>query len=147
MMPRPPLSIEWIGDVDGFVRMIDQTRLPGELVFLDCRDVETIWEAIRSLRVRGAPAIGIAAAMGLVVGMRKHANASSLEFTQRLHDVAEYLIKSRPTAVNLAWAIRRMTGVAGASQSPTTMIKALWNEAAIIRDEDAAMCRSMGRVG
>lgn len=146
-MPRAPLAIEWIGDVDGFVRLIDQTRLPGELVFLDCRDVETVWEAIRSLRVRGAPAIGIAAAMGLVVGVRKHVDASSVEFMQRLHDVADYLMKSRPTAVNLAWAVRRMTGIAGAAQAPTAIIMALWREALAIRDEDAAMCRAMGRVG
>ena len=56
-------TIEWIGGVDGFVRLIDQTRLPGELVYRDCRTVEEVWEAIRSLRVRGAPAIGIAAAI------------------------------------------------------------------------------------
>src|SRR4051812_23361604 len=72
--PRPahpwPRTIEWLGGPDGFVRLIDQTLLPGRLEYKDCQTVEEIWEAIRSLRVRGAPALGIAAAMGLVLGVR-----------------------------------------------------------------------------
>jgi len=147
MTPRPPLSIEWIGDVNGFIRILDQTRLPAELVYLDCHDAETVWEAIRSLRVRGAPAIGIAGAMGLVVGVRTHRDASASAFRERLAEVGEYLVHSRPTAVNLAWAIKRMIGIIDASQSPQSNAQSLWREALAIREEDAAMCRAMGRVG
>src|SRR6266566_1173329 len=66
-----PRTIAWVGDLDGFVRLIDQTLLPTHLQYRDCRTVEEIWEAIRMLRVRGAPAIGVAAAMGVVLGMQK----------------------------------------------------------------------------
>ena len=66
-----PRTIEWVGDIDGHIRLIDQTLLPTRLEHRECRKVEEIWEAIRSLRVRGAPAIGVAAAMGVVLGMQK----------------------------------------------------------------------------
>jgi methylthioribose-1-phosphate isomerase len=143
----PPLAIEWIGGVDGFVRLIDQTRLPSELVYLDCRDVETVWEAIRSLRVRGAPAIGIAAAMGVVVGVQPARRESSAAFAARLGDVISYLRTSRPTAVNLFWALDRLAKCATSSLSPEECVSRLWKEASAIRDEDAAMCRAMGRIG
>ena len=65
-----PRTIEWVGGRDGFVRLLDQTLLPTEVVYRDCRTVEEVWEAIRSLRVRGAPAIGVAAAYGVVLGVR-----------------------------------------------------------------------------
>ncbi len=144
MNDRPLLSIEWIGDIDGCVRLIDQTRLPGELVYLDCRDVETVWEAIRSLRVRGAPAIGIAAAMGAVVGVQSHVGDS---FRKRLDEVVAYLRTSRPTAVNLFWALDRVARTVTPAMSPHESIQRLWQEARAIRDEDAAMCRAMGRIG
>ena len=64
-----PKSIEWVGDSDGFLRLIDQTQLPTTLAFRDCRTVEDVWEAIKALRVRGAPAIGITAAYGVVIGV------------------------------------------------------------------------------
>lgn len=147
MASRPPLSIEWFGDIDGCVRLIDQTRLPGELVYLDCRDVETVWEAIRSLRVRGAPAIGIAAAMGVVVGARTHLKEDSEAFAGRLADVIAYLRTSRPTAVNLFWALDRVAGCVRIDVSPNENLSRLLLEAKAIRDEDAAMCRAMGRIG
>src|SRR5438552_8072680 len=96
-----PRTIEWIGDAGGFVRLIDQTLLPTRLEYRDCRTVEEVWEAIKTLRVRGAPAIGVAAAMGVVVGLQRD---SSL---QQLHQVCDYLATSRPTAVNLFWALDR----------------------------------------
>lgn len=143
----PPLSVEWLGDSSGCVRLLDQTRLPGEVTYLDCRDVETVWEAIRSLRVRGAPAIGVAAAMGVVVGMQTHRSASAGEFASRLVEVLAYLKRSRPTAVNLFWALDRVAGVVSPHQSPAESIDALLAEARRIREEDAAMCRAMGRIG
>jgi methylthioribose-1-phosphate isomerase len=142
-MPSPAKSIEWIGGADGFIRLIDQTRLPAELVYLDCRDVEAVWEAIKSLRVRGAPAIGVAAAMGVVVGVQRHQG----DFAKRLHDVVAYLRTSRPTAVNLFWALDRVAAMARPSMSPSECATRLWQEALAIRDEDAAMCRAMGRIG
>src|SRR3954470_18381957 len=98
-----PRTIAWVGDVDGHVRLIDQTLLPTQLEYRDCRTIEEVWEAIRVLRVRGAPAIGVAAAMGVVVGMQTHTNPAS--YRQRLKEVTNYLCTSRPTAVNLFWAL------------------------------------------
>jgi methylthioribose-1-phosphate isomerase len=135
-MSQPPLAVEWIGDHHGHMRLLDQTRLPGEVAYIDCRTVETVWEAIRALRVRGAPAIGIAAAMGVVIGMQNPA--------AKLDDVVAHLRTSRPTAVNLFWALERMVRVAA---SAADMLPQLWREALAIRAEDAAMCHTMGRLG
>src|SRR6202045_3279348 len=97
-----------IGHTDGFVRLIDQTLLPTQLEYRDCRTVEEIWEAIRTLRVRGAPAIGVAAAMGVVLGMQRFTDRSWGAYGHRLQDVTAYLRTSRPTAVNLFSALDRM---------------------------------------
>src|SRR5438445_2466153 len=106
-MPSPR-TITWIGDSDGFVRLIDQTLLPTRLEFRDCRTVEEIWEAIRNLRVRGAPAIGVAAAMGVVLGMQHLKDRTRGAYWNQLREVTAYLRTSRPTAVNLFWALDRM---------------------------------------
>src|SRR5438105_1140483 len=105
---QPPRTIQWIGDTSGFVRLIDQTLLPASLEYRDCHTAEEVWEAIRKLRVRGAPAIGIAGAMGVVVGLQGHADRGRDVFLKRLHEVCDYLATSRPTAVNLFWALDRM---------------------------------------
>ena len=81
-------TLQWIGGPDGHLRMIDQTRLPVELVEIDCHDVKAVWEAIKLLRVRGAPAIGIAAAYGLCLGLQTAAGAEEPAFFQRLEEVA-----------------------------------------------------------
>src|SRR5947199_3250843 len=106
---HPPRTIAWVGDTSGFVRLLDQTLLPTQLVYRDCRTVEEVWEAIKTLRVRGAPAIGVAAAMGVVVGMQTLRQPTPATFRQRLTEVVDYLRTSRPTAVNLFWALDRMT--------------------------------------
>src|ERR1700689_1359493 len=111
-----PRTIEWVGDTDGFVRLIDQTLLPTRLEYRDCRTVEEIWEAIRVLRVRGAPAIGVAAAMGVVLGMQGFADGTREAYGQRLHEVTAYLRTSRPTAVNLFWALERMEACFGRAE-------------------------------
>src|SRR5437660_8560615 len=103
---QAPRTIEWVGGLDGLVRLIDQTLLPTTLAYRDCRTVEGVWEAIRSLRVRGAPAIGVAAAFGVVVGVQKCPEAAA--YDGRLTEVVAYLRTSRPTAVNLFWALDRM---------------------------------------
>ncbi len=124
-----PTNIEWVGDADtGHLRLLDQTRLPTEVVFLECRDVRSVWQAIQRLSVRGAPAIGIAAAYGCVIG------AQQGDFKA----AAEYLATSRPTAVNLFWAIDRMSRVTPRTPS------ALLDEARTIHREDASMCRLIG---
>ena len=130
-MDARPKTIEWIGEADGHLRLIDQTLLPGELAFLDCRDVAAVWGAIKRLSVRGAPAIGITAAYGCVIG------AQWGEFEK----AAEYLATSRPTAVNLFWAINRMRRLG------TEDAGALLGEARRIHEEDEAMCAAMGEHG
>lgn len=144
-----PLAVEWIGDVDGCLRLIDQTRLPTELLYLDCRDPETVWEAIKMLRVRGAPAIGVAAAMGVLLGARKYTGNDAAGLRVQIHEVADYLRTSRPTAVNLFWALDRMERAADALMDKPAgeILHGLWHEARTIRDEDRAMCAAIGRHG
>jgi methylthioribose-1-phosphate isomerase len=119
----------------GALVMIDQTRLPHDAVALRCTDVEQVRDAIVRLAVRGAPAIGVAAAYGLVVGAQ---GASAAEFKPRLASAAERLKSSRPTAVNLAWAVDRC--VAAATDAATLLA-----EARAIHAEDEAACAAMGR--
>jgi methylthioribose-1-phosphate isomerase len=143
-------TLAWVGDVDGYLELIDQTLLPAELKRIACRDVETVWEAIRALRVRGAPAIGIAAAYGICLGMQPAKTGDEAAFFSRLEQVAVYLASSRPTAVNLFWAIERMKQCArrpGGQQSPAEIRGALLAEARAIEAEDRACCREIGRQG
>jgi methylthioribose-1-phosphate isomerase len=145
-----PRTIEWVGGTDGFVRLIDQTLLPTQLEFRDCRTVEEVWEAIRSLRVRGAPAIGIAAALGVVVGVQSFEDRGRGAFRQRLREVADYLRTSRPTAVNLFWALDRMerrVRVLTEDLPPRQLTRMLLDEALAIAEEDRQMCRAIGRAG
>ncbi len=129
--------------------MIDQTRLPAELAMLECRDKESIRDAISRLRVRGAPAIGIAAAMGAVLGVRDYAKPDREGLFRQLDEVCDYLATARPTAVNLTWALDRIRGRARsvASDDLDAIKHALLDEAKRIRDEDAAMCRAIGQHG
>ena len=147
-------TIEWISRNDkrpipGFVRMIDQTKLPEELVYLDTSSVEEIWEAIKTLRVRGAPAIGVAAAMGVALATQDMKKVSSKEIVAVVKSASDYLAASRPTAVNLFWALDRMKAVADEHQAlaPEALKERLISEAMCIRDEDAAMCRAIGEHG
>lgn len=144
-----PRTIDWIGGLDGYVSMIDQTKLPEELEMLVCRDAESIRQAITRLSVRGAPAIGIAAAMGAVLGVRDFGGTDRVEFLRHLADVCERLATSRPTAVNLFWALDRMRRYAGAADGLDVagLKQHLLVQAKHIRDEDAAMCRAIGRHG
>ncbi|HEV2968470.1 MAG TPA: S-methyl-5-thioribose-1-phosphate isomerase [Pirellulales bacterium] len=113
-------TLRWLGGTDGHLRLIDQTRLPGELVEIDCYDVEAVWEAIRSLRVRGAPAIAMAAAYGVCLGLQQAASGDEATFFARFDEVASYLASSRPTAVNLFWALERLRRVAESGRRTTT---------------------------
>jgi methylthioribose-1-phosphate isomerase len=145
-----PRTIAWIGDIDGFVRILDQTILPAQVEYRDCKTVEEVWEAIRSLRVRGAPAIGVAAAMGVVVGVQKLPDSQRGSFGERLRQVADFLRTSRPTAVNLFWALERMEAHVRPhlEKSPIPQLRhMLLQEALQIEDEDRRMCRAIGTVG
>jgi methylthioribose-1-phosphate isomerase len=129
--------------------MIDQTLLPGELAFIETADVRQVWHAIRTLQVRGAPAIGIAAAMGLVAAIQNATAPSTVALLSELESSAEYLAGSRPTAVNLFWALDRMKQVARSTAhlAPAEWKKRLAEEAVSIRREDAEMCRRIGEHG
>lgn len=147
-----PGETEFDAPSGGFLRLIDQTLLPTELVEIDCRTVEAVWEAIKKLRVRGAPAIGIAAAYGVCVGLQSVFNdgqPSESTFFARLKTVVDYLASSRPTAVNLFWALDRMTALAETlrGKTPSAIASALLNEARAIHQEDRALCRAMGKYG
>jgi methylthioribose-1-phosphate isomerase len=146
---NPPATLAWIGDADGYLELIDQTLLPGELTHVACRDVATVWEAIKSLRVRGAPAIGVAAAYGVCVGLQPVVNADEATFLAKLREVTDYLATSRPTAVNLFWALDRIRA-AGERQRGRPVqeaFAALLAEAREIEAEDRRMCREIGRHG
>ena len=143
-------TLDWVGDGDGYLTMIDQTLLPLELTHIECRDVETVWEAIRSLRVRGAPAIGVAAAYGVCLGLQSVDQDDVDRFFQELGQVVDRLASSRPTAVNLFWALERMRCRAEelrAASSPREIRAALLVEARAIHQEDRAMCRQIGQHG
>lgn len=141
--------IEWVGEAGGSLRLLDQTLLPCELKTIECRSVEQVVEAIRSLRVRGAPAIGVAAAYGVVVGLHDHVTADRSTFDERLQAVIQQLAESRPTAVNLFWALDRQRKVAEQLPvaPPTEVVAALLAEARVMEVEDREMCAAIGRYG
>ena len=143
-MPIP--TIEW---ADGRIHLIDQTLLPNEFNQIYCDDVESVWEAIKSLRVRGAPAIGIAGALGAVLGIWKSKATSYSDFAAELKKVTDYLATSRPTAVNLFWALERIKQTAEKHQGlEIAQLKAvLLDEAQDIIEEDRARCRAIGQHG
>jgi len=139
-------TVEW---KDGAVRLLDQSRLPEKVEFLDCRDYQTVARAIRELRVRGAPAIGVTAAMGIALGAQSLTASGYDEFAKGVTGICEHLAATRPTAVNLFWAIERMKRtLAGSRGQPVVEIKRLLlEESQRILDEDIAMNRALGRHG
>ncbi len=146
-MPLP--TIEWEGDISGRVRLIDQTLLPTELKFVYCEDIKSIWHAIKTLMVRGAPAIGIAAAMGVVLGIKDIHAQNTDAFLKELKQATTYLGTSRPTAVNLFWGLARMERVAqeNKGKSVQEIKEILLNEALKIQNEDKVICRQIGENG
>ncbi len=149
-MSTPPATMTWTGDaLTGSLRLIDQTLLPIDLVHIDCRTVVQVWEAIKMLRVRGAPAIGVSAAYGIVIGVQSTKAATPEQFLIVLKSVCHELAGSRPTAVNLFWAIDRMqrVGQSLAHLRGAERVELLLAEARLIEAEDRAMCTAIGRVG
>lgn len=144
-------TLSWLGNHTGILKIIDQTLLPSEIKFVECQDVETVWEAIKMLRVRGAPAIGIAAAYGVCLGLKTLPDDADIPaLRDRLNEVSQFLAASRPTAINLCWALDRMKAKAETlfASSPAAVIRhALFTEAQRIHEEDRQICRSIGRFG
>jgi len=145
-------TVAWIGNAArGFLRLIDQTRLPTEFIEIDCHDAPAVWEAIKLLRVRGAPAIGVAAGYGAVIGARSQGLADAATVRRALREATAYLRSSRPTAVNLFWALDRMDAAADGtgvdSGNGIVLLDRLLAEAHAIAAEDRAMCRAIGRHG
>lgn len=144
-----PQTLRWQGDAgSGQLVLIDQTRLPGECVELACDDVETVWEAIKTLRVRGAPAIGIAAAYGVCLALREVPEDEAAR-QQLVEQAASRLASSRPTAVNLFWALDRMRQAAAAAGpcSAEQFRQRMLAEAQAVHEEDRRMCHAIGRHG
>ncbi len=139
---------EWIGDAKtGCLRLLDQTLLPARTVYIDCTTTELVWDAIKRLAVRGAPAIGVAAAYGMVVAAQEadaEAGLNESAWREAIAVKAEYLKQCRPTAVNLMWAVDRaascLTGV-GLGKAGERLLA----EAKAIAREDAASCQAIGR--
>ena len=137
-------TIEW---VDGKIRLLDQTRLPLEEVYLDLTDYQSLVRAIKEMRIRGAPALGVAAAYGVALGAAAIDEESKEAFESRLGPVYEAIVASRPTAVNIRWAVERMRRVVSAQRDISGVKKALLNEALAIHRQDEAINPRIGAHG
>ncbi len=146
-------AVKWVGGIDGFLELIDQRRLPTEFVKIRCRTVEQLYEAIKTLAVRGAPAIGVSAAYGLVLAVQKSAADGLKQGMEALAESCEYLGSSRPTAINLFWALDRVRQTAEEfiAAKPKATLQQLREvvlaEANAIYEEDVDMCRRIGENG
>jgi len=147
-----PAALQWRGETDGYLEILDQTLLPVRAEQICCRDVPTVVEAIKLLRVRGAPAIGIAGAYGMVLAAaearRQHLPAAAA--VAHVKDRAGELATARPTAVNLRWAVDRllqMVGCAGSPPDPDQLAESLLAEARLVHAEDRDLCTAIGRHG
>jgi methylthioribose-1-phosphate isomerase len=141
-------TIEWQPDA---VVMVDQRKLPGREIYVRCKTAAEVARAIKTMVIRGAPAIGVAAAMGIALGMRRSKSPGTRQFAVEFTKICDVMAATRPTAVNLFWAIDRMkrTFAAGvqAGQSTGELKDRLEREAQAIHDEDVASCRAMGQFG
>ena len=141
-------TIDWQGDA---IVMVDQRKLPGQELYVRCRTAQEVARAIRTMIIRGAPAIGVAAAMGIALGMRRNTAKGTRQFAVDFQKICDMMAATRPTAVNLFWAIDRMKRVfaeaAQAGASTEEIAGRLEREARIIHDEDVAACRAMGGFG
>ncbi len=143
------MAVETMAWRRGRLAMIDQTLLPGKLKTIYPNTKEAIWQAIKMLRVRGAPAIGCAAAFGVYIGAKGSKAKTGKAFLKDVKKVARYLDTSRPTAVNLFWATKRQVALAESlAGQPVSKIKAaLLAEAVEMLEEDTAICKAIGDAG
>ena len=141
-------TIEWKDDA---VVMIDQRKLPSAEVYVSCRTANDVAKAIKTMVIRGAPAIGVAAAMGLALGMRRSKATGTKQFTTEFQKLCDLMAGTRPTAVNLFWAIERMKRMFAEAAHGGASVNELKNrleaEARTIHDEDVQSCRDMGAFG
>ncbi len=139
-------TLEWI---DSKLRLLDQTKLPEKLVYIDCEDFKSVASAIKTLQVRGAPAIGIAAAYGVVLGMLNRTYRTQIEYKIRLEEVVSELKRTRPTAVNLFWALEKMRKLVDNTNEKNfeNLNQLLLKEALLIHEEDKIMCKKIGQNG
>ncbi len=139
-------TIEW---KNKSIKIIDQTKLPLKLEYLYIKDLKSLFRAIKELKVRGAPALGAAAAWGVYLGIKDSKAKNFADFSKDLEKVAKYLASCRPTARNLFWGIERMCSIAVRNQrEPVSLIKKLlFKEAQKILEEDRQTCRRIGRYG
>jgi len=139
-------TLEWAGDA---VLLLDQRKLPAEEVMLACRSAEDAARAIENMVVRGAPAIGVCAAMGLALGAKQITSGDAATFEKEFEDLCARMARTRPTAVNLFWAIERMKRRLSRERGrPVAEVRsALEEEALAIHEEDVAVCRALGRRG
>lgn len=130
-------------------RLIDQTKLPLRLEYIDCHNVQCVWDAIKTLKVRGAPAIGIAGAFGAVLGAREIKTDDYAVFKEKMDKVIDCLASSRPTAVNLFWALKRMQDIVHLNPEARVagLRKLLFKEAEKILEEDKKICRKLADFG
>jgi methylthioribose-1-phosphate isomerase len=147
-VPVVPEAVRWAESGDA-VDILDQTRLPEEEVRLRIESTDAMVEAIGALRVRGAPAIGIAAALALALDAAQHTKLEPAAFAAHLSDARARLLGARPTAVNLGWALERLERLrASLGAAPNGVVACkLWGEATAILEEDRAMCRAIGEHG
>jgi len=141
-------TIDW---QDGTVVMVDQRKLPGQEVYVDCKTANQVAKAIKTMVIRGAPAIGIAAAMGLALGVHRSKAKGTSQIATEFYKLCELLAATRPTAVNLFWALERMkrtfSHAVRSGQSPDELRATMLGEARRIHDEDVASCKSLGAYG
>jgi methylthioribose-1-phosphate isomerase len=141
-------TIEW--NADGVV-MIDQRKLPASEIYVTCRTANDVAKAIKTMVIRGAPAIGVAAAMGIALGMRRSSATGTKAFTTEFQRTCDVMAATRPTAVNLFWAIERMkrtfTAAAQGGASVDELKQRLEADARAIHDEDVQSCKTMGAHG
>ncbi len=141
-------TVEWRDDA---VVMIDQRKLPTAEVYVTCRTAPEVARAIRTMVIRGAPAIGVSAAMGIALGMKRSNATGTAKFAAEFQKTCDLLASTRPTAVNLFWAIDRMKRCFGAAAQAGASVdeikQRLEAESRAIHDEDVAACRAMGRFG
>ena len=141
-------TIEWN---DGTVVMIDQRKLPSKEVYVHCKTPRQVAKAIKTMVIRGAPAIGVAAAMGLALGVHRSKATGTQELAAEFYKVCDLLAETRPTAVNLFWAIDRMKGVfseaARGGSAPEELKALMLAEARQVESEDVESCRTLGSYG
>ena len=140
-------SVEWCGGIPGVVRMIDQRLPPGEFRLVEYADYREVAEAIRSMVVRGAPAIGVAAAFGMVLAAQQSRAREREQLLQDLRAAADLLCAARPTAVNLSWAVKRMLRRAESEPDPAVITGVLLAEAQAMADEDVEINKRLGEYG